>query len=244
MTYVLDLLEVDSDVFNLRSWNLTCIESPEDFQLAIESVSKNQLRNYITCKLPIENIGLIHAAEKSGFNFVETQFKTTIRLKSVFDTSRYPYTYVPIETHDQLQEVLTIAETTIEHDRFSRDPRIGRDASGLRYRRYLEDSFYRQEDQIWAVKSKSNGQLLTFRSYRVLETSKVELLLGGVHQEFKNSGLGIVSTHFCFNQLHDAGFYQANTHISAANIPILNLEVGYFDFRISKAFVVLSAYLE
>ena len=239
MTFVLDFLEVDSEVLSLSAWNLSGVESPGDFRLAIESVVGNKTRNYITCKLPIESLELIHAAEAAGFNFVETQFQTTIRLTKTFDTSKYPYEYVPVRSKNQLSEVLQIAETTIEHDRFSRDPKIGRDASGLRYRRYLEDSYNRENDQIWAIKSRSTGQLLTFRSHRILNENEVVLLLGGVHQDFKNIGLGVVSSHFCFNQLRDSGFRRATTHISAANTPIVNLEVGHFDFRVSKTFVVM-----
>ena len=244
MTFFLNFLEVDSEVLSLSAWNLTGVESSEDFQFAIESVRGTQTKNYITCKLPIENINFIHAAERAGFNYVETQFQTTLRLKKTFDTSKYPYEYVPINLQDQLVEILEIAEATIEHDRFSRDPKIGRSASGQRYRRYLEDSYHRDGDEIWAVKSKATGQLLTFRSHRILSENEVHLLIGGVHPNFKDTGLGIVSSHFCFNQLRGAGFRRATTHISAANTPILNLEVGHFDFRIGNTYVVMRASLD
>ncbi len=241
MTFPLDFLKVDSEVLKQSAWNLTRIESSEDFRLAIESVKENQTKNFITCKLPIENIEFIHAAEKAGFNYVETQFQTTLRLKQTFDTSKYPYQYVRIDTQDQLLEISEIAQATIEHDRFSRDPEIGRSASGLRYGRYLEESFHRDDDEIWAVKSNATGRLLTFRSHRKISSSEVNLLIGGVHPSFKEIGLGIISSHFCFNQLRDAGFRRAITHISAANLPIINLEVGYFNFRVTNTFVVLRA---
>jgi hypothetical protein len=243
LTFSLDFLKVDSEVFGLSTWNLTGIESSQDFYLAIKSLKRDQSSHYITCKLPIEDVQLIHAAESAGFNFLETQFQTTLRLKKTFDTSKYSYEYVLIRSQDQLHEILKMAETTIEHDRFSRDPKIGRNASGLRYCRYLEDSFYRDGDEIWAVQSKATGKLLTFRSHRIHSRDEVILLLGGVHPDFKNLGLGIVSSHFCFNQLRDAGFHRATTHISAANSPILNLEVGHFDFRIGNTFVVMRAVL-
>jgi len=243
LTFSLDLLDVDSEVFGLSAWNLTGIQSSKDFGSALESLRGSQSASYITCKLPIESIGLIHAAESVGFRYIETQFQTSLRLKKTFDTSKYPYDYVLIKSQDQLHEILKIAETTIEHDRFSRDPKLGKTASGQRYRKYLEDSFHRESDEIWAVKSKATGQLLTFRSHRIHSENEVVLLIGGVHQNFKNIGLGIISSHFCFNQLLVAGFRRATTHISAANSPILNLEVGHFDFRIEKTFVVMRAVL-
>jgi hypothetical protein len=241
LTYTLDYLDIDSEVLELSAWNLSGIESGSDFSDALTSVDKSSTTNYITCKLPIEEVRLIHAAEDAGFHFVETQFKTILRLNKLFDTSRYPYDYVCIKSDDELSEVLKIAENTIEHDRFTRDPKIGSKASGLRYRRYLKDSFDRDDDEIWGVKSKSTGQLLTFRSHRKVSDDEVNLLIGGVHPDFKDVGLGIISSHFCFNQLHNAGYRRAITHISAANTPIVNLEVGHLGFRISQTFVVLRA---
>ena len=241
MTYSLDYLEVDSEVLELSAWNLLEIASESDFLEAIQSVGKSKTTNYITCKLPIESMHLIHAAEAAGFHFVETQFKTVIRLNKSFDTAKYPYDYVRIESLDDLSNVLKIAESTIEHDRFSRDPRIGSIVSGLRYQKYLEDSFHRDDDEIWAVKSKSTGQILTFRSHRQVSQDEVNLLIGGVHPDFKDLGLGIISSHFCFNQLRLSEFRRAITHISAANTPIMNLELGHLGFRISQTYVVMRA---
>ncbi len=241
MTYSLDYLEVDSEVLELSAWNLSGIVSESDFLEAIESVGNSETTNYITCKLPIESIYLIHAAEAAGFHFVETQFKTVLRLNKSFDTAKYPYDYVRIESRDDLSVVMKIAESTIEHDRFSRDPRIGSKASGLRYQKYLEDSFYRDDDEIWAVRSKSTGHILTFRSHRQMGQGEVNLLIGGVHPEFKDIGLGIISSHFCFNQLRLSGYRRAITHISAANTPIMNLELGHLGFRLSQTYIVMRA---
>ncbi len=241
LTYLLDYLEVDSKVLELSAWNLSGIVSESDFLEAIQSVESSETTNYITCKLPIESIYLIHAAETAGFHFVETQFKTVLRLNKSFDTAKYPYDYMRIESSEDLSKVMKIAESTIEHDRFSRDPRIGSKASGLRYREYLEDSFHRDDDEIWAVKSKSTGQILTFRSHRQMSQDEVNLLIGGVDPDFKDLGLGIISSHFCFNQLRVSGYRRAITHISAANTPIMNLELGHLGFRISQTYLVMRA---
>lgn len=238
---MLDYLEIDSEVMELSAWTLSEVQSESDFHDVIQSVGNSLHTNYITCKLPIENIHLIHAAEAAGFHFVETQFKTSLRLNKTFNTSKYPYDYLALDSSDDLSEVFEIAENTIEHDRFSRDPRVGSTASGLRYRKYLEDSFQRDDDEIWVVKSRSTGQILTFRSHRRVSSEEVSLLIGGVHPNFKDVGLGIVSSHFCFNQLRQAGYRRAVTHISAANTPIVNLEVGHLGFRVIQTYVVLRA---
>ena len=241
MTFNLHRLDIDSRILNLDAWNIENISKPEDFADALNEVRSLSTKYYASCKIPIENIHLIHAAEDSGFSFVETQFQTRLRLRKTFDTSRYPYEYVLIETDEHLHEVLEIAEQTIEHDRFSRDPKIGKNLSGLRYRSYLENSYERDNEEIWAVRSKSNGQLLTFRSHQIINDAEVRLLIGGVHPSFKDIGLGIVSSHFCFNQLQKSGYKRATTNISAANTPIVNLEVGHLEFRIVNTYVVMRA---
>jgi hypothetical protein len=150
-----------------------------------------------------------------------------------------PYEYVLVDNHNDLAQVLKIAGATIEHDRYSRDPKIGKQISGDRYQRYLLDSFQREDDQIWSVRSKATKEILTFRSHRSVNEKEVNLLIGGVHPDHKSVGLGVVSSYFCFNQLRSMGYKRATTHISAANIPIINLEVNHLNFRVTDTFVVL-----
>jgi hypothetical protein len=197
--------------------------------------------SYVSCKIPISHIATIQAAQRSGFEFVETQLRTVLSLRKFYDTDKYPYDYVPVETETDLVAVQSIAESTIEHDRFSLDPMIGKNFSGNRYRKYLEQSFRSPNEEIWCVKSKKSGQILTFRSHRVINDKEVQLLIGGVHPDFKEVGLGVISSFYCFSSLKAAGYSRANTHISAANLPIVNLEVGYFNFRVTDTFVVLRA---
>lgn len=239
MTYRLEYLEIDSSVLGFHTWMLDQISDSSSFATALDGVKRTDRSSYVTCKIEIDRIDQVHAAETLGFHYVETQFKTVLRLNKSFDTTKFPYDYVRIESVEDLSEVLEIAEKTIDHDRFSRDPRIGSYASGLRYRKYLEDSFLREDDQIWAVRNRSTGQFLTFRSHRHVSQDEVSLLIGGVHPKYKDIGLGIISSHFCFNQLREAGYRRAVTHISAANTPIVNLELGHLGFRVSQTYVVM-----
>lgn len=241
MTFSLELLEIDSEELGLKAWSLSGVNSPDDFPEAATSLEGSPGTNYVSCKIPIDRIDLISAAERHGYSFIETQLQTSLRLPKPFDTSRYPYDYVKIETDEQLHEALYMSAKSIEHDRFSRDPLVGRQISGQRYSRYLRQSFTRKDEEIWSVRSKSSGKLLTFRSHRIENERDVTLLIGGVHPDLKDSGLGVISSHFCFSQLRNAGFKNAHTHISAANLPIVNLEIGHFGFRLVNTFVVMRA---
>lgn len=231
--------EIDSEVFGFDVYSLDERSDQNTFSEAMSSLEAQTSKIYVSFRTAIENLAQIHLAEKFGFEFVETQLQTILRLRHEFDTSRFPYDYICIDSEQKLQEALFIAKSTIEHDRFSRDPLIGKELSGERYERYLRNSFDRQDDEIWCVQSKDTGRLLTFRSHRIVNDSEVSLLIGGVHPDFKNLGLGVVSSHFCFNQLRMSGFKRAGTHISSANIPILNLEIGHFNFQVNQTFVIL-----
>jgi hypothetical protein len=52
-------------------------------------------------------------------------------------------------------------------------------------------------------------------------------------------GLGVVASHFCFNQMRRDGIRRAVTHISAINYPVFNLEIGSLGFRVNATFAIL-----
>lgn len=239
MSNTLERLEIDSDVLGRDVYSLVGAVSVDEFLAAAAAAASEGDIWYIVTKLPADAMAEVHAAESAGFQYVETQLRMTHRLKNEFDVSRYPYDYVRVTSEEEFAEVAYMARTTIEHDRFSRDPIIGSEVSGDRYERYLRNSFESSTDEIWSVRSRKTSQLLTFRSHRVVTDKEVLLLIGGVHPAFKDVGLGVVSSHFCFNALGAAGFRRAVTHISASNLPILNLEVGSLGFRVTDAFLVL-----
>ena len=241
MTIDLRPIEIDSEIFGLDVWDLVGAKSIDDFTEAIAILGNSKRQSYVSCKIPIKQISDIHAAERAGFEFVETQFRTVLGLRESHDTDKYPYDYIRVETEAELIAVQSIAESTIEHDRFSLDPMIGKNLSGTRYKKYLEQSFQRSDDEIWCVKSRSSGEILTFRSHRILSDKEVQLLIGGVHSNYKDVGLGVISSHYCFSHLKAAGYSRAVTHISAANLPIVNLEIGHFNFRVADTSVVLRA---
>jgi hypothetical protein len=239
VTFTLERVDVDSDVLGHNVFALAGATCEGDFVSASRKAAEQGDRWYIVTKLPADEIARVQAAEQAGFRYVETQLRTSLRLKVGFDVSKYPYDYVQVLTEEEFSEVAHIARSTIEHDRFSRDPFIGGALSGNRYERYLRNSFEASTDQIWSVRSRRSGELLTFRSHRPVTDNEVNLLIGGVHPAHKDVGLGVISSHFCFNALRAAGFKKAVTHISASNLPILNLEVGGLNFRVTNTFVVL-----
>jgi hypothetical protein len=239
VTYHCRLVDVDSEVFGRPTFSLSDVEAVADIDEALAEIDSGHGSSYTVCKLPSDRIDLIHAAEERAFFFLETQLRTLLRLKQAPTGNHERYEYVEVRDADDLAGVLEIAGRTIEHDRISRDPLLGPTLSGERYRRFLVESFERDDEEIWAVKSRDSGRILTFRSHKIMSPTEVLLLNGGVHPDHKDVGLGVISSHFCFAQLRGRGIARAVSHISAANMPIINLEIGYCNFRVTDSFAVL-----
>jgi hypothetical protein len=243
LSYFLKKIEIDTKVFGYDVWDISDASSFEDFEKALKEISKNKKESFVSCKIPINEIFKVNNAQEAGFMYSETQFRTKVRVKLGKNYHNYPYNYIKIQNEVQLNEVLEIASTTFEHDRYTLDSRIGKNLAGKRYMAYLEKSFWEPDEEIWGIQSKKSGRIVSFRSHRIVSTREVLLLIGGVQSALKGLGLGVLSTEYCFNQLALDGYMHAVSHIPAANIPIINLEVGNFKFRITDAFIVLSKHL-
>lgn len=232
-------VEIDSAVFGRNVLALKDL-TPSDDIAAEESLYTQQFRPaYVSCRVPMEELSTIHLLEKHGFQFVECQIRSTIRFTRDFDVSRYPYAYQRVTTRDVLDEVLEIASRTVVHDRFTIDTAVRQGTSGERYRRYVEKSFGAPDEEVWRLYDPASEQTLNFRTHRVTGPEEVLLLLGGVHPEYKNLGIGVIASYFCFNQMRKDGIKRAVTHISAINNPVFNLEIGNLGFRVNKTFAVL-----
>jgi hypothetical protein len=164
-------------------------------------------------------------------------------LSKTFDTSPYDYRYLPVDGDRDLAAVLDLASSIFEHDRISRDPLFrqwkGRNISGERYRQYLLESMRKDDEFVYKLVSNVDGAIVGFSSHRIVSPESALLLIGGVKKESKSSGLGAINDYFGLNELKRKGVKSFHTHVSAANYPILNLEIRGLGFRVVQGFVVL-----
>jgi len=232
-------IEIDSEVFGRNVLALKDL-MPTDDLAAEEARYIQQFRPaYVSCRVPMEELATIHRLEKHGFQFIECQIRSTIRFVRDYDISGYPYEYQRVTTREALNEVLDIAGRTVMHDRFTIDTAVKQVISGDRYRRYVEKSFGAPDEAVWRLYDPASKQTLNFRTHRVTGLGEALLLLGGVHPDFKNIGIGVIASYFCFNQMRKDGIKRAITHISSINYPVFNLEIGNFGFRVNATFAVL-----
>jgi hypothetical protein len=236
---IVEHLEIDSAVFGCNVLELRDLTAADDLDAEETRYIQQFHPAYVSCRIPLEELVTIHRLERHGFQFIECQIRSTIRLMQDYDVSRYPYEYQMVTTREALDEVLNIASRTVVHDRFTIDSAVRQGISGERYRRYVEKSFGAPDEAVWRLYDPASKQTLNFRTHRVIGTGEVLLLLGGVHPDFKGLGLGVIASYFCFNQMRRDGFRRAITHISAINYPVFNLEIGNLGFRVDNTFAAL-----
>ena len=235
----IERVEIDSDVLGRNVLSIADLTATDDLAAAERGYQQEFRPGYVSCRVPLEDLATVHRLEEHGFQLIECQIRSAIRFKCEFDVTRYPYEYHQVTTRDALEEVLAIARTTVVHDRFTVDAAVPTGISGERYSRYVQKSFERSDEEVWRLYDPLAKMTLGFRTHRHTGPREVLLLLGGIHPEFKELGLGVVSSYFCFNQMRRDGIKKAITHISAINYPIFNLEIGFLGFRVLGTFAVM-----
>lgn len=194
---------------------------------------------YVSCKVPMDRIADIHFLEDQGFRYVECQLKTTLAIRKERELPVPGYGFEEVTTEEMLAPVLEIAGSTFVHDRYTTDPQIPTGLAGERYRRYVRQSFLAPDEKVFRLFSQQNNETLAFKTHRTLGNGEVLLLLGGVHPDYKAVGLGAINAISEINYLYRNGIRRIYTHISAANYPILTLEVSKLGFKLLATYGVL-----
>jgi len=194
---------------------------------------------YATCKVPLDRIASIHALEEAGFRLVECQIESGIKLRQPYDVAGFDYDFLRVTREEELEEVLAIAASAFVHDRLSMDPAIGPELSGIRYRRYVLNSFRSPDEAVYRLMERASGRVVAFKTHRYVSATQVLFLLGAVHPNCLTAGLGVINEYFEFNELIRRGIRRGITHISAANHAVFNLEIGKLGFRVLGTAAVL-----
>jgi hypothetical protein len=234
-----ELLEADSLAFGRSVLAIHEFSKEADFRVFEATYVRKHEPVYVSCRVPVEDVAAVHLLEEQGFRFVECQIRSTIRLTRPFDTHLYPYAFERVTSQESGAEVLDIAGRTFVHDRLSVDPLVGPKISGERYRQYVLKSFRSKDEAVYRLVEPKTRKTLAFKTHRYVGDSEVLFLLGGVHPDYKAVGLGAVSEYFEFNELIRKGIRRGTTHISAANYPVFNLEIGRLGFRVAEVYAVL-----
>jgi len=232
-------IEVDSNILGGSVLAIHDFDANADFPGFERNYVEDHDPVYVSCKVPLEQISSIHLLEKAGFNFIECQVQASITLRKPFDVSAFPYSFEQVTHENDLPPVLEIAASTFTCDRFYLDPLIAREVAGRRYAEYVRKSFRTREECVYRLVDRSSGRTVAFKTHRLIGNREVLFLLGGVHPDFKNIGLGAASDYFEFNELIRRGIKRGVTHVSASNHAVVNLEIGNLGFRVLATSTVM-----
>jgi hypothetical protein len=236
---IIERIEVDSRVFGRNVLAILDFDPAANFSACEREYIDEFDPAYVSSKVPLDRVSDIHALERSGFNFIECQIRAAMKLRKPYDVSQFPYDFDQVTREEDLQHVLQIAGSTFLHDRFRVDPSVASQISGARYREYVRKSFHSPDEAVYCLRERASGRVVAFKTHRYVGSTEVLFLLGGVHPELKNAGLGLISEYFEFNTLIGKGIRRGITHISASNHSIFNLEIGRVGFRVLGTFAVM-----
>ena len=235
----IECLGHDSRIFGRNAMAIYEFDPSADFSLFESDYRKRYDPFYVSCKIPLERVMDVHLLEHHGFNLIECQIRSAIKLRKIYDVSPFPYDFEQVTREEDLADVLVIAGTTFVHDRFSIDSGLPPGVSGARYREYVRHSLHAPDEAVCRLIERTTGHTVAFKTHRYVSADEVLFLLGGVHPDFKNVGIGLINEYFEFNFLIRKGIRRGVTHISAANYPVFNLEIANLGFRVLATFAVM-----
>jgi hypothetical protein len=229
--------EIDSLVLGGNVLTIKDYDSSEDFSSFERDYCEAYRPRYVACKMPAQDLAGIHRLESFDFRYVEFQLSLTGKVKH-YDLTQFPYRFEEVTGPDEMAEVLQIASSIFVHDRFSVDPSLGSGFSADRYRRYVEKSFQAKNEFLHRL-SMPSGEIVAFVTHRELANHEAVLLLGGVKNEYKTLGLGLLNDQYVINELHRKGFRRFLGNFSGINYPVMNMEIRGLGLRIVSTSVVM-----
>lgn len=232
-------IEIDSRVFGRNVLAIEDFDPNGDFAAFERQYVEDFHPVYVSCKIPLERIADTHMLERNGFNLIECQIRSFIRLRKPYDVSPFKYDFLPVTREEELGEVLEIAASTFTHDRFKMDLKLPPETSGRRYKEYVRSSFRAPNEAVYRLVDPATGRVVAFKTHRYQSDTEVLFLLGGVHPDLKNVGIGLINEYFEFNELIRKGIKSGITHISAGNYPVFNLEIADLGFRVLQVHAVM-----
>lgn len=236
----LEIQVIDSEIFGKPFAEIKSFSNDINFERFEQDYVTEYNPFYVSCKIPIENIEEIHSLEKAGFNFIEVQIRETFSIPKKLKLPVVPgYAFEEVTSEEDLQQVLNIASTCFEHDRFTIDKKLNKSFSAERYKDYVKKSFIEPDEYVYKLTDIESNEIVGFKTHKLIENEEALMFLGGVANQYKKTAIPVISGTLELLELQKKGVKKLTTHVSARNYGVINLELRGFKFKINQAYVVL-----
>ena len=188
-----------TQTWEMRNLGLKCLEikiSHEDKvdNTEIEEIVLDNEFDYIQATVPAGKMDIAYYLQQNGFLFTETRFSLISNLETLKLPRIFSRIYDRIDYHEantnELDKIYTCLKNGVfDSDRYSLDPKIGRDKSGNRYYEWCKSEVESGESKAYAVNYK--GEPLGFFILKLGFTKYSYGLMGGLYNKLKDAGRGI-----------------------------------------------------
>lgn len=212
----------------MSAWEITLDRADmADVPGTIAALKDSKFDNsYVCIKLPVGDLQMVHALEDDGFRFLEVQMALVDHfnpdeLSRQLQSLHLELTpvEVPREKEKWADIISRISPGMFETDRIALDPRFGSKVSCARYKNWCMDLLENNNSHLMVYKSGDDVVAFNLSVYDEGRKSN-EGIIGGVFEEFKDSGFGVSVVND--DKGRDA-FGKRKTHVSSNNLPVVKL---------------------
>ncbi|MBK8091137.1 MAG: hypothetical protein IPK32_03845 [Verrucomicrobiaceae bacterium] len=232
------LNEIDSLAFGGAVLGISEFDAQADFAAFEGEYRAQHSPRYVSAKVPVGDLTAIHALEAAGFRLVEIQLTGDIPVQQR-NTEGQPYRFEKVTSEAVLAEVLEIAGTSFDLDRYSKDPGIGAVLGGRRYQEYVKKSFLAADEEVCRMVDPADGRTLTFKTHKFAAPDHAIGLLSAVRVDHKGSGIGLIADSFYFNYLGSLGVKRVTTSFSAEHRVIVQHLIGNMRLKVRSTHAIL-----
>ncbi len=230
--------EIDSRAFGRAVLSISEFDATADFTAFERAYVAEHSPRYVSCKVPVGALPDIHVLESEGFRLVEVQITGDIPVQQR-DVEGHPYRFEKVTSEKVLEEVLDIAGTSFDLDRFTKDPGLDVTLGGRRYQEYVRQSFLREDEEVCRMVDPADGRTLTFKTHRFTAPGRAVGFLSAVRHDQKGSGIGLIADSFYFNYLGALGITKVTTSFSAEHRLIVQHLIGNMHLKVRATFAIL-----
>ena len=187
---------------------------------------------YSVVKVPVGCINLLFAAQKAGYQVIETSFNYECNIKRLKTPDVYNRFLSQVTVIPATEQLINLALEEIKAglifstDRIAIDPFFSKEVAGIRYYNWCKDALNEGADMEVAF---YKDEPIAFNISKVEKERKgaVHGLLGGVYSDALNKGIGFLLVHSEVECCRSLGGTICAGSTTSNNLPALRLHMRY-----------------